>query len=130
MPIIHTCHIIKYFLNLFSFFISRTGSDFSTNRNLQNLLILTAIKANKEKVMEYINRLDNFDGPDIAKIAASEQHELYEEALTIYVKFGKKSTGEEQVAHHVAAVEVIVDNIRDLERAKEFAERVNHKQVR
>jgi hypothetical protein len=29
--------------------------------------------------MEYINRLDNFDGPDIAKIAASEQHELYEE---------------------------------------------------
>ena len=56
--------------------------------------------------MEYVNRLDNFDGPDIAKIAASEQHELYEEALTIYMKFGKKSTGEEQLAHHTAAVEV------------------------
>ena len=26
--------------------------------------------------MEYVNRLDNFDGPDIAKIAASEQHEV------------------------------------------------------
>ena len=105
------------------------GSDFSNNKNLQNLLILTAIRANKEKVMEYINRLDNFDGPDIAKIAASEKHELYEEALTIYIKFGKKSTGDEQVAHHVAAVEVIVDNLRDLERAKEFAERVNIKPV-
>eukprot|EP00607_Mallomonas_marina_P003718 CAMPEP_0182427698 /NCGR_PEP_ID=MMETSP1167-20130531/18991_1 /TAXON_ID=2988 /ORGANISM="Mallomonas Sp, Strain CCMP3275" /LENGTH=1652 /DNA_ID=CAMNT_0024610121 /DNA_START=314 /DNA_END=5272 /DNA_ORIENTATION=+ len=105
------------------------GSDFSNNKNLQNLLILTAIRANKEKVMEYINRLDNFDGPDIAKIAAGEQYELYEEALTIYVKFGKKATGEEQVNYHVSAVEVIVDNLRDLERAKEFAERVNVKPV-
>lgn len=101
------------------------GSEFSNNKNLQNLLILTAIRAAKEKVMEYINRLDNFDGPDIAKIAASEQNELYEEALTIYIKFGKRSTGDEQIGHHVAAVEVLVDKIRDLERAKEFAERVN-----
>lgn len=105
------------------------GSEFSNNRNLQNLLILTAIRANKEKVMEYINRLDNFDGPDIAKIAASEQNELYEEALTIYIKFGKSSQGEEQVTHHVCAVEVLVDKIKDLERAKEFAERVNVKDV-
>lgn len=49
------------------------GSDFSENKNLQNLLILTAIKADRDRVMEYINRLDNFDGPEIAKIAASEQ---------------------------------------------------------
>lgn len=101
------------------------GSEFSNNKNLQNLLILTAIRASKEKVMEYINRLDNFDGPDIAKIAASEQNELYEEALTIYIKFGKRTTGDEQVTHHVSAVEVLVDKIRDLERAKEFAERAN-----
>jgi clathrin heavy chain len=105
------------------------GSDFSNNKNLQNLLILTAIKANKEKVMEYINRLDNFDGPDIAKIAASEEYGLYEEALTIYIIFGKKSTGEEQVSHHVSAVEVIVDLIHDLDRGKEFAERVNVNKV-
>jgi len=105
------------------------GSEFSKNRNLQNLLILTAIRAAKEKVMEYINRLDNFDGPDIAKIAASEEYELYEEALTIYVKCGKKSSGEEQIAHHVSAIEVIVDMIRDLDRGKEFAERVNVKAV-
>ena len=105
------------------------GSDFSNNKNLQNLLILTAIRANKEKVVEYINRLDNFDGPEIAKIAASEQHGLYEEALTIYIKFAKKTTGEEQTSLNVSAIEVIVDNIHDLERAKEFAERVNSKPV-
>ncbi len=32
-------------------------SDFSDNRNLQNLLILTAIKADCSKVMDYVNRL-------------------------------------------------------------------------
>lgn len=105
------------------------GSEFAQNKNLQNLLILTAIRANREKVMEYINRLDNYDGTDIAKIAASETNELYEEALTIYIKFGKKSSGDEQVGHHVAAMEVLVDKIRDLERGKELAERVNQNDV-
>jgi clathrin heavy chain len=38
------------------------NSAFSGNPNLQNLLILTAIKADKSRVMDYINRLDNFDG--------------------------------------------------------------------
>jgi clathrin heavy chain len=105
------------------------GSEFSNNKNLQNLLILTAIRANKGKVMEYINRLDNFDGPDIAKIAASDANGLFEEALTIYIKFGKKSKGDEQIGHHVAAVEILVDKICDLDRAKEFSERVNVKEV-
>ena len=41
------------------------------------MLILTAIKADKTKVMEYINRLDNYDAPDIANIAMRSQ--LYEE---------------------------------------------------
>merc|ERR1712241_1201904 len=55
------------------------NSVFSDHRNLQNLLILTAIKADKTKVMEYINRLDNYDAPDIANIAIGSQ--LYEEAF-------------------------------------------------
>lgn len=61
--------------------------EFATNRNLQNLLILTAIKADKQRVMDYIKRLNNYDGPDIAKIAISEQYQLYEEAFFIYKKF-------------------------------------------
>lgn len=35
--------------------------------------------------MEYINRLDNYDAPDIAKIAIT--NELYEEAFAIFKKF-------------------------------------------
>merc|ERR1711998_204693 len=54
------------------------NSDFSNNRNLQNLLILTAIKADKTRVMDYINRLDNYDGPEIAKIALGDPYNLYE----------------------------------------------------
>ena len=54
-------------------------------RNLQNLLILTAIKADRTRVMEYINRLDNYDAPDIANIAIN--NELYEEAFAIFKKF-------------------------------------------
>lgn len=54
-------------------------------RNLQNLLILTAIKADRTRVMEYINRLDNYDAPDIANIAIN--NELFEEAFAIFKKF-------------------------------------------
>lgn len=61
------------------------NSVFSDHRNLQNLLILTAIKADRSRVMEYINRLDNYDAPDIANIAISNQ--LYEEAFAIFKKF-------------------------------------------
>ena len=35
--------------------------------------------------MEYINRLDNYDAPDIANIAIGA--ELYEEAFAIFKKF-------------------------------------------
>lgn len=95
------------------------GSDFSDNRNLQNLLILTAIKAGRDKVMDYINRLDNFDGPDIAKIAVQEQYQLYEEAFVIYKKTG----------YNVEAIGVLLDYINDMERAYEFADRCNEPEV-
>ena len=55
------------------------------NRNLQTLLILTAIKADRPLVMEYVNRLDNYDAPDIAQIAITSG--LYEEAFAIFKKF-------------------------------------------
>jgi hypothetical protein len=34
---------------------------------LQNLLILTAIKADPSRVKDYVYRLDNFDGPAVAE---------------------------------------------------------------
>jgi len=72
------------------------GSDFCENANLQNLLILTAMKAAPDKVMGYVDRLDNFHGPDIAKLAISEQHELFEEGYAIYCKFSKKEVRHNQ----------------------------------
>ena len=53
------------------------NSAFSNNPNLQNLLILTAIKADKTRVMDYVNRLDAFSGPDVGELAVGS--ELYEE---------------------------------------------------
>ncbi|XP_014667188.1 PREDICTED: clathrin heavy chain 1-like isoform X2 [Priapulus caudatus] len=92
-------------------------SVFSDHRNLQNLLILTAIKADRTRVMEYINRLDNYDAPDIANIAIS--NELYEEAFAIYKKFDVNAS----------ACQVLIEHIGDLDRAYEFAERCNEPAV-
>merc|ERR1719400_2141920 len=93
------------------------NSVFSDHRNLQNLLILTAIKADKTKVMEYIERLDNYDAPDIANIAIQSQ--LYEEAFAIFKKFEVNSS----------AVQVLIENVNNLDRAYEFAERCNEPAV-
>lgn len=73
-----------------------------TFRNLQNLLILTAIKADRTRVMEYISRLDNYDAPDIANIAIS--NELFEEAFAIFKKFDV-NTSAVQVRHHFFLVD-------------------------
>nr|QRR19184.1 clathrin heavy chain [Ostrinia nubilalis] len=89
------------------------NSVFSDHRNLQNLLILTAIKADRSRVMEYINRLDNYDAPDIANIAIN--NELYEEAFAIFKKFDVNTS----------AIQVLIEQVKDLERAYEFAERCN-----
>jgi clathrin heavy chain len=91
------------------------NSNFSKNRNLQNLLILTAIKADKGRVMDYINRLDDYDGPEIAKIALGDPYNLYEEAFLIYKKCNLNSE----------AMDTLLTNIDSMERANEFAARCN-----
>ncbi|CAD2113784.1 clathrin heavy chain, putative [Plasmodium vinckei] len=75
------------------------NSEFRDNKNLQNLLILTAIKSDSKKVMEYINRLDNFSGPQIAAVAY--EYKLREEAFVIYKKFNCNTS----------AISVLLDNI-------------------
>ena len=108
------------------------GSDFSDNKNLQNLLILTAIRADNTRVAGYIDQLDNFDAKDIALICVSESHMLYEEAYSIYNKFAKPEhtvDKEEQVEMQVLAIGVLVDYMKDLDRAKAFASQVDEKPV-
>lgn len=77
------------------------------------MLILTAIKADRTRVMEYITRLDNYDAPDIASIAIGS--ELFEEAFAIFKKFDVNTS----------AIQVLIENIQNLDRAYEFAERCN-----
>ncbi|PSC73488.1 clathrin heavy chain [Micractinium conductrix] len=89
------------------------NSSFSNNHNLQNLLIITAIKADKSRVKDYIHRLDNFDGPAVGEIAVG--YELFEEAFEIYKKFGLKQQ----------AIKVVLDHMEDLDRAHEFATKVD-----
>jgi len=85
---------------------------FRNNKNLQNLLILTAIKADKARVMDYVNRLDNYEGPQIAKIASHPEHKLYDEAFFIYKKFGMG----------VEAIQVLLQCKEDIEKATDFAQ--------
>lgn len=108
------------------------GSDFSDNKNLQNLLILTAIRADTTRVASYIDQLDNFDAKDIALICVSESHMLYEEAFTIYQKFSRPEFTEDkddQVEMQVSAIGVVVDFLKDLDRAKTYATQVDEKPV-
>lgn len=84
-------------------------TSFSSNHNLQNLLVITAIKADPGRVRDYVRRLDGFDGPAVGEIAVG--YELFEEAFEIYRKFGLKA----------AAARVLIDHLEDLDRAHEFA---------
>lgn len=93
------------------------NSLFRDHRNLQNLLILTAVKADNTRVSEYINRLDNYDAPDIANICISS--ELYEEAFAIFKKFDVNTS----------AIDVLIKFVHNLDRAYEFAERCNQPAV-
>lgn len=95
------------------------NSDFSSNQDLQNLLILTAIKADRTKVMDYVNRLDNFDGDHLAEIALTDKYQLYEEALAIYKKCNQPDK----------AVGVLINYMNDLGAASEFAEKANRSDV-
>ncbi len=79
------------------------------DNNLNGLL-----QADKSRVKDYINRLDNFDGPAVGEIAVG--YEMFEEAFEIYKKFGLKSQ----------AIRVLLDHQGDLDRAFEYAGKVQH----
>jgi clathrin heavy chain len=90
---------------------------FSDNKNLQNLLLLTAIRADKGKVVGYINKLKNYDASEIAKIAT--EHGLFEEALTVYKKYDM----------HDMAINVLVEHIVSIDRGLDYANKINRPEV-
>ena len=86
---------------------------FSSNRDLQNLLIFTAIKTDKARVMEYVNRLENYDANGVAHVAIDNG--LFEEAFAIFKKGNQNAE----------AIKVLLEYIKNIDRAYEFAERSN-----
>lgn len=92
-------------------------SPFSDNSNLQNLLMLTAAKADKSKLMDYIQQLNEYSVEDIASMCIDQG--LYEEAFEIFKK----------VDNHSEATNVLVDHIVSIDRAQEYAERVDLPEV-
>ncbi|KAJ8069666.1 hypothetical protein OCU04_000097 [Sclerotinia nivalis] len=92
-------------------------SPFSDNESLQNLLILTATKADKGRVMDYIHKLDAYNPVDVASICIEVG--LYEEAFEVYKK----------INDHTNAVNVLVEHIVSIDRAQDFAEQVEIPEV-
>ncbi|KAI0321019.1 clathrin heavy chain 1 [Amylostereum chailletii] len=92
-------------------------SPFSDNGSLQNLLMLTAIRADKGKVVGYINKLQSYDVAEIPVIAINNG--LYEEAFTIYKKHEQ----------HVNAINVLVEYIVSIDRGLEYATKINKPEV-
>ena len=66
-------------------------------------------------MLDYINRLDNFDGPDIALLALGFKEPLCEEAFAIYNKFHM----------YVEAINVLIDNLQNIPRAHDYADKIN-----
>ena len=88
-------------------------SAFNDNRSLQNLLLLTAIRTDKGKVMGYLEKLANYDVDEIARIAVD--HGLYEEAFRIYSKAGQ----------HEDAINTLVEHVVSIDRAYQYAAKLN-----
>ena len=90
------------------------NNEFSKNKSLQNLLILTAISSDTSKVKSFLNRLDEYDGNEIA--VKCVENNLFEEAFFIYDQKLKKPED---------AIDVLIKNINDIKRSAIYAEKIN-----
>ncbi|KAF2842949.1 clathrin heavy chain [Patellaria atrata CBS 101060] len=92
-------------------------SSFSDNSTLQNLLMLTAAKSDRGRMMGYIQQLNAYTPEDIAEQCI--ELGMFEEAFEIYKKDD----------NHIAAVNVLVDHVVSIDRAQDYAERVDLPEV-
>lgn len=92
-------------------------STFSDNPSLQNLLILTACKSDRGRVMHYITELDHYTPEDIAQQCIEVG--MYEEAFEIWNKH----------KNPVEAANVLIDHIVSIDRAQEYAEKIDAPEV-
>lgn len=92
-------------------------SPFSDNVTLQNLLILTACKADKGRVSNYIQQLNNYTPEDVAEQCIDQG--MFEEAFEIFKKDN----------NHSAAVNVLTEHVVSIDRAQAYADQVDLPEV-
>lgn len=92
-------------------------SSFSDNPSLQNLLMLTAAKSDRGRVMGYIHQLENYSPDDIAEQCIEVG--MYEEAFEIYKKHNNP----------VAAINVLIDHVVSIDRAQDYADQTDTPEV-
>lgn len=91
------------------------GTTFAGNKSLQNLLLLTAIKAAPERVLDFLGRLKNYDASEVGRAAIAAG--LFEEAFMAAKLAGRNAD----------AVSILIEHVKDPVRAASFAELVNEK---
>ncbi|KAL3953789.1 hypothetical protein ACCO45_011745 [Purpureocillium lilacinum] len=82
-----------------------------------NLLLFTAAKADKARVMDYVHKLDGYNADEIASSCIDVG--LFEEAFEIYKKADNKE----------AAVNVLVEHVVSIDRSQAYAEEVDIPEV-
>jgi clathrin heavy chain len=92
-------------------------SAFSDNSSLQNLLMLTAAKSDRGRLMGYIHQLEDYTPDDIAQQCIDVG--LFEEAFEIF----KKNS------NHVEAINVLIEHVATIDRAQDYADRVDTPEV-
>ncbi|KAF2684962.1 clathrin heavy chain [Lentithecium fluviatile CBS 122367] len=92
-------------------------SGFSDNPSLQNLLMLTAAKSDRGRMLGYIHQLEHYTPEDISQQCIEVG--MYEEAFEIYKKHQS----------HVDAVNVLIDHIVSIDRAQDYAEQIDTAEV-
>lgn len=90
---------------------------FRKNRFLENLLIISSIRSRKDKVMEYVTSLEDYDATDVAVAATAEK--MHEVAFVVYDKH--KMSGE--------AVEVLLQGLDDVSRGRMYAQKIDQENV-
>ncbi|EKX72660.1 clathrin heavy chain, putative [Theileria equi strain WA] len=94
-----------------------TQTQFSSNANLQNLLLATTIKTNPEKLEEYLVKLENYEVDSLAKMA--NDLGLYRSSFLILKKSGR----------HLEALNALLKLENVLGEAEAYANEVNKSNV-
>jgi clathrin heavy chain len=95
------------------------GDGFSENPSLQNLLMMTSVQTEPTRVMDLIHRLDHVNATVMAEMMCRDEYKLYEEAFEILKKANLM----------VEAVEILLIHLDSIDRAVEFAKRIEDPKV-